>query len=231
MSFCIPRVVAEYGVASTILLSPFRYVIRERIISRRQNRSICRCTMVSYSKTVLDTYRGLNAVATGCTSVKGDAPSGKIRLELPPISFALDSNLCRIARPFMKRNMPKDHVLARPHRSLKAVTMLDEETRNHWHILDAKNKARPKRCVVLCFPKNTVARLDTDNRRIGPSFISCGFFMVFAERGRLSSANMSLASRKTPRRLFPFKSVGRFCCSSQRSSCQILRTHVGYQGL
>lgn len=41
----------------------------------------------------------------------------------------------------MKRNMPKDHVLAKPHRSLKAVTMLDEETRNHWHILDAKGKA------------------------------------------------------------------------------------------
>lgn len=41
----------------------------------------------------------------------------------------------------MKRNMPRDHVLAKPHRSLKAVTMLDEETQNHWHILDAKGKA------------------------------------------------------------------------------------------
>ena len=40
----------------------------------------------------------------------------------------------------MKRNMPRDHVLAKPHRSLKAVTMLDEETRNHWHIIDAKGK-------------------------------------------------------------------------------------------
>ncbi|CDI80921.1 50S ribosomal protein L13, putative, partial [Eimeria acervulina] len=51
------------------------------------------------------------------------------------------ANVQWIARPFMKRNMPRDHVLAKPHRSLKAVTMLDEETQNHWHILDAKGKA------------------------------------------------------------------------------------------
>ncbi|XP_026190912.1 uncharacterized protein LOC34623265 [Cyclospora cayetanensis] len=46
-----------------------------------------------------------------------------------------------IARPFMKRNMPKNHVLAKPHRSLKAVTLLDEETRINWHVIDAKGKS------------------------------------------------------------------------------------------
>ncbi|KAL8450435.1 hypothetical protein Emed_002523 [Eimeria media] len=55
-----------------------------------------------------------------------------------------------IARPFMKRNMPKDHILAKPHRSLKAVTMLDEESRNHWHILDAKGKSVGGLAAQVC---------------------------------------------------------------------------------
>lgn len=47
----------------------------------------------------------------------------------------------RVSRPFMKRNMPRDHhPLAKDYTSLKAVTMLDEETGNHWHVLDAKGR-------------------------------------------------------------------------------------------
>ncbi|KAL8432435.1 hypothetical protein Efla_000212 [Eimeria flavescens] len=45
-----------------------------------------------------------------------------------------------IARPFMKRNMPKDHLLAKPHRSLKAVTMLDEETPQVCRLLQGKHR-------------------------------------------------------------------------------------------
>ncbi|KAL8447970.1 hypothetical protein Emag_004084 [Eimeria magna] len=46
--------------------------------------------------------------------------------------------------------MPKDHILAKPHRSLKAVTMLDEESRNHWHILDAKGKSVGGLAAQVC---------------------------------------------------------------------------------
>ncbi|PHJ19811.1 50s ribosomal protein l13 [Cystoisospora suis] len=47
-----------------------------------------------------------------------------------------------ISRPFMKRNMPRDHhPLAKDYTSLKALTMLDEESGNHWHVLDAKGRS------------------------------------------------------------------------------------------
>ncbi|KAL8430320.1 hypothetical protein ACSSS7_005988 [Eimeria intestinalis] len=46
--------------------------------------------------------------------------------------------------------MPKDHILAKPHRSLKAITMLDEESRNHWHILDAKGKSVGGLAAQVC---------------------------------------------------------------------------------
>ncbi|PFH35236.1 putative 50S ribosomal protein L13 [Besnoitia besnoiti] len=47
-----------------------------------------------------------------------------------------------ISRPFMKRNMPRDHhPLAKQHTSLKALTMLDEESGNHWHVLDGKGRS------------------------------------------------------------------------------------------
>lgn len=46
-----------------------------------------------------------------------------------------------ISNPFMKRNMPRDHPLAKQHTSLKAVTLLDEETGIHFHVVDAKGRS------------------------------------------------------------------------------------------